>query len=244
MNKTKIKKISSCLFLLVLLLSVNVYAEGTPVIDEVQVLLSHKRLPSIESAIDKLESILADEPDNGTALWVMAKAKLYLGDRVEKDKRLEIYESGKEFAEQATEIATNSADAYYWLAALTGRVGQTKGILNSLFMIGPLKEALDSAIELDADFADPYFAMSQLYQQAPGWPLSLGNKDLALEYAEKAVELDPGDPEFQVQLARVLVDHKRHDEALELLEIALESPEMEIDLILKAEAEELYAKIK
>ena len=58
------------------------------------------------------------------------------------------------------------------------------------------------------------------------------------------IELDPDNPEFKVQLTKVLLSYRRKDEALEILMEAYESPEMEIDEILRADADELLAKLK
>ena len=75
-------------------------------------------------------------------------------------------------------------------------------------------------------------------------PLSVGNKNKALEHIEIALEIEPDNPEYKVQYATVLLSHKRRDEALEVLMEAFESPEMEIDEILRKDAEALLAKLK
>ena len=207
-------------------------------------LIDTKQAANIEKAIAMLDDLLSDEPNNGEVLWVMAKAHLYLGDRSLDSEKLAIYEAGKDYADKAVESLPNCPHAHYWQAVLIGRVGETKGILNSLFMVRPLKEALDRVLELDEGYADAYFALSQLYLQAPGFPLSVGNKSKALEMAEKAVELEPDNAEFNVQLARTLLAYRRSSEAVEVLKRALQSPEMDIDNLLKDEAEKLLASIK
>ncbi len=99
-------------------------------------------------------------------------------------------------------------------------------------------------LEIDDKYADAYYVLSSLYDQAPGWPLSIGNRNKALEMIEIALKLDPDNPDYQVQLAKVLVSHKRSDEALDVLMQAFASPEMEIDEILRRDAEELLAELK
>lgn len=117
-------------------------------------------------------------------------------------------------------------------------------MLNSLFMVKPLQETMELVLELDSNYADAHYALSNLYDQAPGWPLSIGNKNKALEHIEKALAIDPDNPEYKVQYATVLLSHKRRDEARTVLMEAFESPEMEIDEILRNDAEALLEKLK
>lgn len=213
------------------------------VLQQANELLATKQFSNIEQAIELLEKALAGEPQNGDLLWTLAKAYLYLGDRT-TDQKLAVYEKGKAYADQAVEVVPNNPHGHYWQGALMGRIGQTRGVLNSLFMVRPLQEAMERVLELDDRYADAHYALSSLYDQAPGWPLSVGNKNKALEHIEIALEIEPDNPEYKVQYATVLLSHKRRDEALEVLMEAFESPEMEIDEILRKDAEALLAKLK
>lgn len=232
------------LFLVVLvfvLVATGILAEMS--VSEADELILTKDVANIKKAIEALEKIIAEDPKNAEAHITIAKAHLYLGDRVQESK-LEIFEAGKSYAEKATELDPKSPDAYYWLAALTGRVGQTRGILQSLFMINPMKEALDTAIEIDPNYAAAYYVLSLLYTEAPGWPVSIGNKQKALEYAQKAVDLAPDDIEFNVHLAKALINNKRTKEAVAVLNRVLEMPHIDTELEYKEEARELLQKHK
>lgn len=229
--------------LIIFILICTVTSADISVVQQADQLINTKQVDNIKKAITILDDLLTNKLEK-EALWVMAKAHLYLGDRSLDSEKLAIYEAGKDYAEKAVESLPDCPHAYYWQATLIGRVGQTKGILNSLFMVRPLKESLDRVLELDEGYADAYFALSQLYLQAPGFPLSVGNKNKALETVEKAVELEPDNAEFNVQFARVLLAHRQNSEAADILKKALQSPEMDIDHLLKEEADELLASIK
>lgn len=213
------------------------------VLQEVNGLLAAKQVGTIEQAIELLEAALANAPGDGVLLWTMAKAYLYLADRSD-DQKLALYEKGKAYADQAVKAVPDNPHAHYWQGALIGRIGQTRGVLNSLFMVRPLQEAMERVLELDDQYADAHYVLSSLYDQAPGWPLSIGNKNKALEHIEIALAIDPDNPEYKVQYAAVLLSHKRRDEAREALMEAFESPEMEIDEVLRQDAEALLAKLK
>lgn len=201
-----------------------------------------KQIPLIEKSIAALEEYLAENPEDGQALWLTAKAYLYLGDEVD-DGKLEVFETGQKYADRAVEHLPDSPHSHYWQSALIGRVGQTRGILSSLFMVRPMKDALDRVLELDQDYADAYWVLSQLYHQAPGFPLSIGNKKLALENANKALELDAENLEYILQLALVLEYNGRKEEAKQVVTDLLKKPEIENEPKVKADAEEFLAKL-
>lgn len=226
-----------CIFLLGVLPAAAVNLEAV----ERQILT--KRVPQIEAAIASLTAHLESNPDDGQALWLISKAYLYLGDQIGENV-LETFEKGKTYADRAVEVLPDSPDAHFWLASLIGRIGQTRGILQSLFMVRPMKDALDRVLELDVNYADAYWVLSQLYEQAPGFPLSIGNKKLALETAYKSIELDAENIEYPIQLARALDRNRRREEAIEVLEELLTRPALALDADVKEEAEELLADLK
>lgn len=223
---------------LALVSGLSVVAESSVLIEADQLIVT-KRVPQIQESIGLLEKQLEKQGEDADTLWLLAKAYLYLGDRSAKDSKLAIFETGKEYADRAVVQDDSSAHAHYWQAALIGRVGQTRGVMQSLFMVKPLKAALDRVLELDPDYGDAYFALSQLYQEAPGFPLSIGNKVLALENAYKAVELDGDNLDYQIQLAKALQHNNRSTEAKKVLEAVLARRDIGRDPELKAESEEL-----
>lgn len=209
---------------------------------EIDALILTKEKGKIEEAITQLERLLEKDPQDGEILWHMAKAHLYLGDQLEENK-LEVFERGKEYADLAVELLPSSPHTHYWQSALIGRIGQTRGILSSLFMVKPMKQALDQVLELDENYADAHWVLSQLYQQAPGFPLSIGNKKLALEHAEKAIALEPQNFDFRLQHALALEHNGRDEEALAVLTKLSQEPGLGADPKLLAEVEENYTRL-
>lgn len=225
--------------MLILVLTIQAFAFDYRAVEE---LMHTKELRQIEQAIDRLEGHLERNPKDGEALWLAAKAYLYLGDRLEEDV-LETFEKGKEYAEAATEYLPESPHPHFWKASLIGRIGQTRGILSSLFMVRPMKDSLDKALELDDGYADAHWVLSQLYHQAPGFPLSIGSKKSSLQHAERAVELDPANLDYRLQLAVALEYNGRKDEAIPVLESLLKDPALKGEPEIQAEAEELLADL-
>ncbi len=183
-------------------------------VDALDQAIETKQVPNIEAVIAELTEHLEKEPDDSDALWLISKAYLFLGERITDDV-LATFEKGKEYADRAVEIAPNSPHAHFWQASLIGRIGQTRGILQSLFMVRPMKDALDRVLELDENYADAYDVLSQLYEEAPGFPLSIGNKKLAWDMADSAVELYQEQKEYPSAVSRGLNIHGRRESAVD-----------------------------
>lgn len=131
--------------------------------------------------------------DRSEVLWRMARATLELGDKSDERKAptgetLKIFEEGESYGTRAIEADPQNAVAYYWKSSNIGRWGQVKGILDSLFKAGPMRDLLEKAVNLKPDFSDSFYVLGQLYDQVPGF-ISFGNVDFAVSLGRKAVDL-------------------------------------------------------
>ncbi len=139
-----------------------------------------------------------------------------------RDEEMAVFETAQAYAERMIEIAPDRPDGHYLLAVAMGRVARVRGILQSLFMAKPMRDRLENAVKLDPNHVDALRVLSMMYNEAPGWPLSIGNKQKALEYVERAYELNPEDVGVLVQLARMRKHFGKTEEAKALLRLALE----------------------
>ncbi|UCB45317.1 MAG: hypothetical protein JSV25_14045 [Spirochaetota bacterium] len=158
------------------------------------------RLYEVERHDDSVDYLLQSmdrvklKRDRAELYWRLARATLNIGDRREKegastDELLEIFEKGQQYAEQAIEHDPKNHFGHYWKSANIGRWGQTKGILDSLFKAGPMRDLLKRAVELNPDHSQSYNVLGQLYEQVPGFPLSFGNVDFSVSLGRKACDL-------------------------------------------------------
>lgn len=211
--------------------------------DDLDASILSKDPVQIKQALIYLEENLEKKPNDGKTHWMTAKAYLYLGD-YEAENKLKNYETGQKHADRAVELAPDSPHSHYWKSTLIGRIGQVKGILSSLNMVRSMKETLDKVLELDENYADAYWVLSQLYQEAPGFPLSIGNKKKSLENAEKAFNLVPTNVEYQYQLAAALDYNDKKDEAIKILHELLANPSLQNEPNVQKDAELLLAKLE
>jgi tetratricopeptide (TPR) repeat protein len=152
-----------------------------------------------------------DSGELAAVLWRLSRQTLQRTDAKERagapeEELIAGYEKGEELALQALELDPDNHHAIYWKASNVGRWGQTKGVLNSLFKAGPMREDLEKAVSIAPHHADSYYVLGALYYSVPGF-LSFGNVEYSVSYARKAVEERRGDPmraSYYLQLAKSL----------------------------------------
>jgi len=172
--------------------------------------------------LDLVEEIMADYPDQVEVYWQAAEA--YHDLAFYEDETVEVLKDGKGYAEDSIELAPDEAKGYFWRGALKGQIGLEEGIRSSLSTVEPMKEDLEQAIELDPDYAAAYDALAHLYMEVPGWPVSIGDEDKALEYREQSVELEPDNFQYQWGLYENYQEVGADEKAEEVLEDILELP--------------------
>lgn len=176
-------------------------------------------IANVKQAIDMLEKSGGQDYET---LWRLARCYWFLGDRAKgKEQRLPLFEKAKSYAGQAVKADDNGIDGHYWLASLTGCVGQEKGILNSLFMVGPMKKELDRCLQIDPKHGEAHDVVAQLYWLVPGPPLSIGNKKKALEEATLATTYGPQFTSHWLHLGQIAKDNKNYTAARSALQKVL-----------------------
>lgn len=143
--------------------------------------LLENALPSAKSAREK-----------GEITWRLSRANLEIVDQeerdgVSKDDLLSGFDKGVAFANKSLDYEPGNYNAYYWRSANTGRWGETKGILNSLFKAPSMRDDLEKAINNNPRHGDSYYVLGRLYYAVPGF-ISFGNMDYAVSLARKAID--------------------------------------------------------
>lgn len=193
------------------------------------------------------EKILDKDPTNQEALWQLSMLYKTLGDYA-KDKKTKIsfYEYGKSLAERLIKINEAHPEGHFWYAVNMGRIGQTRGVINSLFMVPTFKKKLTRTLELDPNHIGAYNAWGVLYYELPSFVG--GSIDKAIEWFKKGLKIDPNLSIMYVDLARCYIKKRMYKEAKEtlLFVINLKKPTYPADYVLedKPEAEKLLKKIE
>jgi endonuclease-3 len=93
----------------------------------------------------------------------------------------------------------------------TGRWGQTKGVMRSLFLLPTVKDAMEAALALDPAYAPAYALGGNIYYEVPGFVG--GDLDRSEAMFRKGLELDPHYTNMRVGLARSLLKKGRAADA-------------------------------
>ena len=192
-------------------------------------------IDDLDTAIAALEKLLGKLGTETTGIqifdvrWRLARA-CFMASELEKDSpvRLAWIAKGEDSAEAAVRERPERVEGYYYLAVLKGRRAELSGIgFSAIALAKKVEELGKKAVELDPSFEDgaPYRLLAMLYANAPPWPTSIGDMDLALELAEKAVELSDY-PMNHLIMAEVLIEDEDYGEARAELKKVLSAPKV------------------
>jgi len=177
----------------------------------------HEDPAGLDRARETLETALARDRQVDTMI-MLAYVWFLVGDvrATSVDDKLAAYEHGREIGRRAVELAPRSAEAHLWYAINTGRWGQTKGVLRSLFLVSTMREEIDAVLGLDPRSVRGHAMAGNFYLEVPG--LFGGDRAKSEEHFRKALALDPRFTVARVDYARLLIAQGRHADARRELE--------------------------
>jgi tetratricopeptide (TPR) repeat protein len=156
----------------------------------------------------------ADESDIAGLVGAV-RAKAWLADHGGDAKtRDQLALSAVQTAQWCVKRKPDAAACDYWLAIAVGLQARENRETADDGLKTMVVE-LNLAIEKDPtyDEAGPHRVMAILLTRAPSWPLGPGDLELALEHAQKAVELRPEFPPNTLALGEALAAAKQRGEA-------------------------------
>lgn len=202
--------------------------------------------------LQQYANFVKDNPTNFEARIVFAQLS-FVNWRLEKrdnKRRLEFAKMMLKNAQQMIQMEPKRAEGYHWMGAALGTAALTRGILNSLQLVPELKKNFEKSIELDPKYltGSALVQMARVYTMLPGFPMSIGDKDLAMKYLARAKDIGPNFTLNNLYLADLYWHFGRTQDALaELDKIALIKPKSEVEYFLLhtnlEKAKELRQKI-
>jgi tetratricopeptide (TPR) repeat protein len=205
-------RVAACLLVALLSPPSLVFAQSAVERARALVARYHEDATAIERARETLEAAL--QRDRQVDTMVMLSYVLFLyGDvrATTTEDKLAAYERGREIGRRAVELAPRSHDAHLWYAINTGRWGQTKGIMRSLFLLPTVREEIDIILTLDPRSVRGHSLAGNVMLELPG--VVGGDRAKAEEHFRKALATDPRFTVARVDLARALIAGGRYDEA-------------------------------
>ena len=182
---------------------------------------------NLEAARDELFTLVENDSECAWAYGLLAEVNYWFGEYADDaEDKLAFFNEGVECGKTGVEIDVDSLESNFWLAVNSGSYGQEKGIMQSLAMISPIKEAAERALRLDETYfyGGPHRVLGRLYAKAPGFPFSIGNTKKAIEHLEKAVAIGPKFFLNRLFLVESYIANRDKAKAREQLEFILNTP--------------------
>ncbi|MBN1572903.1 MAG: hypothetical protein JW984_06855 [Deltaproteobacteria bacterium] len=238
------KKIAILFFTFMLVFAFSFSALAADVaadIAEADTLYDKGDVASYKAAAKLMEPYIGKNED---ATWRYARATystaVRLTDAATQEKMFEKAYKAVEpyFNNGSKNIGTN-----YWFALCAGKYGKIKGVVKTLFLVKPMKNACKEVIKQNPGYEDgaALTILGAIEYEVPG-----GDKKLTIDYCTKALKYDPNAIVPNMYLARAYYKMKEYPKAKERLEHVLnnckavtkdEKKDME-------EAKELLEKVK
>ena len=184
--------------------------------------MTRDKMGNLSESIQLLETKLGETDLTADmkyqCFWRLARSISYIDDymEAERDTKLKLYEKGRAYAEQAVAIRPDGSEGYYWSGVVLGKAAELRGVLESLFAVGPIEKNMKKVIELSPDWARSYFVLARLYRKAPPY-ISVGNINKAYTMIQKARALDSKDSFIELEYATILIAKKKKKEAEQVL---------------------------
>jgi len=172
----------------------------------------HENPANIDKARDLLEAALAKDRQPDTMV-MLSYVYFLVGDvRAQSaDDKLAAYDKGREMGKRAVELAPKNPEAHVWYGINTGRWGQTKGIMRSLFLLPTVREEVDATLALDPKNLRALALQGNVFFEVPR--IAGGDREKAEAVFRKTLEIDPHFTNARIDLARVLIANSRYADA-------------------------------
>lgn len=120
----------------------------------------------------------------------------------------------------------NDAALLAWQGIVLSTYAKVKGGLGAIDIAQQALDVLNTAAKLDerAIGGGIDSSIGALYHKVPGWPLGFGDDDLAKQYLEKGVALNPTGIDENFFYGDFLLDTGKDEDARKYLEQALQAP--------------------
>jgi tetratricopeptide (TPR) repeat protein len=166
----------------------------------------------------------AANPRDFESAWKLARMTYWLGEHDAQDARRKWLERGVEAGRTAAAIEPKRPEGHFWMAANMGALAESFGLRQGLRYRGPIREALETALELDPAFmqgsADR--ALGRWYHRVPG--LFGGDKKKAEAHLRKSLTYNPNSTISHFFLAETLFELDRDAEAIQELQKVIDAP--------------------
>lgn len=188
------------------------------------------------------------------AAWKILQAYYFKGlfTAADGDERVEMFTEAVEVGEKLMGEFPQSVAVNCWFGIVLGYLGEVDSKINSARNGIPtrVKKIAEKVIALDETYlqAGGYRMYGRLHHKVPSIPLVMSwpSKKKAVSYLEKACDIAPDNLFNQLYLAEVLLEQKKNQRALKILESIIHTREIRhgiaLDTFIKRQAKKSLGK--
>ena len=185
-------------------------------------------------------SELRKNPGNAEICWKLARLEVSVGESFSFEntgEELHHYRNAAEYASRSISLDSTNSKGHTWLAASLAIMADKIGKKEKLNRANEIKRELDTALRLNPNDETALSMLGSYYREAAniGWfkrlvantfigKVPTGNYDLAEKAFRKAIALDPEIIRNYHELALICIERGNREEAVRLMESALEKP--------------------
>jgi tetratricopeptide (TPR) repeat protein len=158
-----------------------------------------------DKAVSEFQEILKADPNNAAASRGLGYGYLQKGD----------FKQAGEYFKKAAAADSKDPRVHYYSALLISRGGSSRDDLPEM------TREIETAISLDPNFADAYTLLAFAMAQA-------GEPAKALADMQKAVSLNPGNENYQFDLASMYMSNQKTDEAISIFTALTRSSDAQV----------------
>lgn len=182
----------------------------------------HEDLSVLRQCLQLLAQVRKPDNRNYEVEWKFAKYNYFLGKQTDKEAESEkALKDGVEAGKIASRLAPDKPDGYFWYGANVGEQAKRAPLTKGLTSVDDIREAMNKVIEIQPDYqgASAYDVLAQLELATR---LTGGKAEKAVEYLEKALELEKENSFIHLHLAEAYLAVNRDAEAKKQLDYLLQ----------------------
>ena len=215
-------------------------------LDQADALLASPTLdyPKAQQALALYEGL---PPDSPSLLARLSRTCFILGDLSPAEERRRHYEKGLDYAERLLAQEPNGVAGHYWKALHLSGLADIGSQLQGFKLLPQIMEELKRVLTLDETYDDAggHRVLGRIYFEAPGWPISVGDKKKSLQHLETAGRLAPENSTNHLYLAETWLAMGRKDEArIELEKVRQDGQHALTPSALEEDRREAYRLLK
>jgi tetratricopeptide (TPR) repeat protein len=179
-------------------------------------------LAKLREAVSLLGAARSMDNRNYEIEWQFARFNYFLGRQTSDEKESEkAFADGVEAGKIASRLEPNKPDGHFWYGANLGEQAKRSPITVGFKAIDDIRDAMNKVIEIQPDYysASAYDGLAQVEMKAG--MLGGGKPEKAVEYLEKALELEKNNTYIYLHLGEAYLAVNRNADAKKQFEYLL-----------------------